>query len=55
MDMQKKLKQEMKMNKMIDKTIETVCKKIQTGDVFPESYADMVKALAELIRVRRHK
>ena len=40
------------LKELVDKTIESVAKKIQDNDTLPEKYPDTIKALAELVTAR---
>ena len=36
----------------VDEVIKSICEKIRKSDCIPEEYADVVKALAELVNAR---
>lgn len=40
------------LKELVDKTIESVAKKIQDNDTLPEEYPDTIMALAELVIAR---
>ena len=40
------------LKKVVDKTIESIAKKIQDNDTMPNQYPDTVMALAELVTAR---
>lgn len=46
------LKKRIELKEIVDKTIESVAKKIQSDETMPESYAGTITALAELITAR---
>lgn len=46
------LNKRVELKEIVDKTIESVAKKIQSDEIMPESYAGTITALAELITAR---
>lgn len=46
------LNKRVELKEIVDKTIESVAKKIQSDEMMPESYAGTITALAELITAR---
>lgn len=46
------LNKRVELKEIVDKTIESVAKKIQSDETMPESYAGTITALAELITAR---
>ena len=38
----------------VDKTVKSICKRVQKRDMLPEYYAETVKALASLVEARAH-
>lgn len=45
-------KESIKLEDVVDSTIESICERIQKNDMLPEEYADTLKALAALVEAR---
>ena len=41
-----------KTRKVVDEAIESVCERVRASDELPNDYAQIVKALAELVKAR---